>query len=184
MRQLVLALFVGVVALSAAEQYYTFEIDGAKVGYFVITHVGNEMRSNAVMEIGGERYENPFGIRYGDGDTIEAYRFGDGDWIAFEGFEADVYPSSALDSVIKGLADGHERTYRMLIEGTGEVKEAVITVKRDGDTITEHHADGTIGRHVVLDGDVAVEYGWGGTAKSVRVDSLKEAKAGTPFEDE
>ena len=43
-------------------RYYTFEIDGTKVGYFEIEDVDGVLYQNAYIEMDGDKFENPFGF--------------------------------------------------------------------------------------------------------------------------
>ena len=158
--------------------YFSFEIGDQKVGYYEEEDDGSVFYCNALMEMEGEKYENPFWVKY-EGTRILAYKFGDGDFIDLDQ-PAGVYPSAALNILVRGMADGETRTFTSFNEGKGEVVGQG-TVTRSGERI-EETLDDKPWRYVVLnDAGNIVEYGWGGNALSRKVGSLAEAKADTAF---
>ena len=160
--------------------YFTFEIDGERVGYYEESESDGEVVSNARMVIEGEAYENPFGIRHRDG-RVTAYRFGDSDWIDFDEAE-DVFPTSALPLLVsRALATGELR-YVQFLEGEGRVgEEARLEAGEDG--VIQESVAGRLGRRVVVGDDgIVIEYGWGGTAISRRCASREDAVKGTRWE--
>jgi len=159
-------------------RYFNFEIDNQKCGYYEQSDDGAEFYCNAVMVMNGDAFENPFWIRYED-RRVTAYRFEDGDYIPFDQPEG-VYPTSAFSLLLRLMGDRDELTYTAFHEGRGEIAGEV-TLRRNGDRIEEFAGDEPA-RYAVMNGDEVIEYGWGGAARSVRVNSLEEAKAGTVFE--
>lgn len=158
--------------------YFTFEIDGQKVGYYEESDGGSEYYMNAFISMDGQLFENPFWIKY-DGLKVSAYKYGDVDYIQFDQAEG-VYPSSALMILARSLKDGEQLDYQSFHEGRGEVIGPAKLV-REGNRITEMVA-GKPGRYVVLKDGKPIEYGWGGTAKSSRVEDQEAAIKNTPFE--
>jgi hypothetical protein len=158
--------------------YFTFEIDGKKVGYYEEEHKNGVIYSNALFVMEGQQYENTFRIKHQDG-KISAYKLGDEAWIDFRQ-PADVYPTSAIILVLAQMQGKDTFTYTQFHEGDGKpTGKAIMT--RNGNRIVET-VDGKARRHVVLVDGKVVEYGWGGTAISKRVTSLAEAKAGSPIQ--
>ena len=162
-------------------RYYTFEIDGKHVGFYEESDVGGELLMNARMEIDGEAYENPFGIRHVDG-RVTTWRVGDSDWRDFNEAEG-VYPGSALPLLAPRALENGSFTYTPFHEGRGEVDQPA-TLEHRGDGVVVEIIDGEPGRRVVFEGDTIVEYGWGGTARSVLCDSREDAVRGTRWETE
>lgn len=160
-----------------AMEYYTFEIDGEKVGYYEESDDGSTFYCNAIMEMDGQQFENPFCVKY-EGDQVVAYKFDDVGYIDFDQ-EQGVYPTSALNILVKKMHGKDKLEYVRYHESREEVIGPAKLV-REGSRITEI-IDGKAGRYLVLDDDKVVEYGWGGTAKSKIVNSLEEAKRGTVF---
>lgn len=155
-------------------EHYTFEIDGRHVGYLEVNNDGEVHYSRAVIRNGDTTSDNPFWIRY-DSDRILAYRHGESDWIDLDG--PSLYPSAALPLVASRLADGESVTFQLLIEDTG-ASGATVELHRAGNQVDEI-VDGEPWRHVVLDGDRIIEFGWGAGAVSRLVGSRAEAVAGT-----
>lgn len=161
-----------------AMDYFTFEIDGKKAGYYEEEQKDGIIYSNALLVIEGNQYENTFRIKHQDG-KISAYKIGDEAWIDFNQ-PAGVYPTSAILLVLAQMQGKDTFTYTQFHEGDGIPKgKAVMT--RNGNRIVET-VDGKAGRHVVLVDGKVIEYGWGGTAISKRVATLAEAKAGSPIQ--
>ena len=121
-------------AMGHAMDYFTFEIDGKKVGYYEEHDDGSVLYMNAYLELDGETFENAFWVRY-HGTRVLEYKFADRDFVQFQQPD-DVYPTSAFALVIRKLGEGDELTYRKFHEGRGEVMGAV-QVKRNGNTVTE-----------------------------------------------
>ena len=160
--------------------YYSFEIDGKKCGYFQIENKGGIIASNAFIEMDNEKFENPFWVKY-VGEKIIEYKFGDSEkWESLESFPANTYPSSALELLVGRLKDGESLTYDMLSEGDKKVKKDVKLIRKGAQV--DEIIEGKIKRYVVLgDKGKIIEYGWGGTAKSKLVSNREEAVQDTNF---
>jgi len=160
-------------------RYYTFEIDGQKVGYYEESNENGILSSNARLVMHGEMYENPFGIMHTNG-RVTAYRYGNSDWIEFKE-QVDVYPTSALPLILPRVNEGEEYEYTQFIEGQGMIGKRAI-LKSEGEGVVSEYVEGTLMRRVVIREGVIVEYGWGGSAKSVLCESRTEAIKGTRWE--
>ena len=150
--------------------YFTFEIDGKKCGYYEESDEGGVLYANATMEMQGEKFSNPFWVKY-EGDKVLAYKFADGEYIDFKEAE-NVYPSSATRLLLRKMNEQKKDilAYTFFNEGEGKAG-AKITLKRNGKRIEEYTGD-KIGRYFVFADDKIVEYCWSGSAKSKRVASL------------
>ena len=159
--------------------YYSFIIDGEKVGYYEVEDRDGILYQNAFMTMNGDSFENPFWVKHQNG-KITAYRFGDEDWVNLSTFPANTYPTSAFELLAKRLADGEVFEHGRINEGKGIVT-GTARLERKGNTVREL-VDGKSGRYLMLDESNAVtEYGWGGSAKSVKVANKTEALEGTTF---
>lgn len=159
-------------------EYYTFEVNAEKVGYYEQSNEDGIFYSKALMVIDGEELVNPFWVKYRDGRVLEI-KFGASVWINFDQPEG-VYPSSAVNLLLEKLEGRESFSYQSYDEGSGEVGGELV-LRTNGDRIEEYSGDHLIRYFVQKDGNI-VEYGWGGSAKSVLVGSLEEAKVGTAFE--
>lgn len=155
-------------------RFYDFRFGEQPAGCFEITDDGNEIRMNAVFVMEGERYENPFALRYA-GDRVTAYQTGDGPWTAVP---PDCHPTSAYPLLVPRVRD--RLVYRAIREGDGSDLGETLLV-RDGDTVTETRG-GTVVRVFGLDGQggiIAIDWG-GGATSTLRVDR-RAAVAGSPL---
>ncbi len=161
-----------------AMEYFSFEIDGKKVGYYVQQDLNGTFFCNAWMEMGGERFENPFWVRHQDGKIL-AYKFGDGEYIDFK-YAEGVYPTSAFYLLVIWMGEKQEFRYKVLNEGQGKITGEAL-LKREGMRVQEFIGDQP-GRYLILKQGKVQEFGWGGSATSIRVASEEEARKDTPFE--
>ncbi|MDJ0752960.1 MAG: hypothetical protein QNJ45_05545 [Ardenticatenaceae bacterium] len=159
-------------------KYFTFEIDGQKVGYYEERDEEGIIFCNAHLVINGQLEENPFWIKYNDA-LVLAYKVGNGEWVDFDQ-PPDVYPGSAIKVILKKMGSRKTMTYQHFHERSGQVT-ANMTLIRRGNRVEEYSGE-DLKRYFVLEAGQIIEYGWGGTAKSVLVRNLEEAKIGTPFE--
>ena len=155
-------------------RFYDFRFGEQPAGCFEITDDGNEIRMNAVFVMKGERYENPFALRY-IGDRVTSYRTGDGPWMTVP---PDCHPTSAYPLLVPRVRD--RLVYTAIREGDGSnLGETVLD--RDGDTVTETR-DGRVVRVFRLDGQGAiVAIDWGGGATSTLRADRRAAVAGSPL---
>lgn len=169
--------------------YFTFEIDGVRVGFYEehdapaaseirATPEGQGarvLRMSAWIALGGTEHVNRFAVRY-VGNEVLAYLTPAGAWVSVaEG----TYPSAALSVLARRMQDGDDFSYLQIDEGLGRVV-AHATLRRQGDTVVET-VDDEPRRRVVLSGGRVVAYGWGGSALSRRVPSRADAVRGTVF---
>jgi hypothetical protein len=183
-RRLMLLLCMGLVfSKGYTMDFFTFEIDGEKVGYYEEENKDGIIYSNARLILDGNLYENVFRLKHADGKVI-AYALGKEE---AEGKIACIdlkqppghYPSSAILLVMEAMKGKDTFTYTMFHEGKAQpVGEAVL--KRKGNRIVET-VNGKPHRYFVVQDEQIIEYGWGGTARSKRVATLAEAKAGSPI---
>lgn len=152
-------------------QYYTFTIDGQRVGYFEVDERPERIYMNAKMVVGGARQENPFTLQLEDGRATHV-RLGDGDW---QRVPERAYPTSAYLLVLRA---GLPR-YRAFIEGTGEIEDRTI---RSEEGLLVEYANARIVRKFQIERGQVVYISWGGTAESHLVGSKKEAVWGTVYE--
>ncbi len=161
-------------------RYYTFEIEGEKVGFYEESDHEGVLSSNARMRIGDDTYENLFAVRHSDG-RVTAYRIGESDWMPFNQ-EDDVYPTSAFPLLVTQAARESTLTYRRFHEGKGRIAGST-TLSYDPSTrVVSETVDGSVARAAHLRDDRIVQYDWGGSARSVLCASKEEAVAGTPWE--
>jgi len=159
-------------------EYYTFEINNEKVGYYEQNDKNDIFYAKAYMLIDGEKIENPFWVKHQDGAILEI-KFGTQDWTIFDQPE-NVYPSSATNLLLQELTHQKFFSYQSYSESKGKIVGELI-LKRNSNRIEEYDGERLI-RYFIQKEGIVVEYGWGGEAKSVRVGSLAEATAGTAFE--
>lgn len=158
--------------------YYTFEIDGKKVGYYEEKDDKGVFYSNARMEIGGEVMENPFWIKHENGQVL-AYKFGESDFIEFKQ-ESNVFPSSSIPLLLASLKSGEVFTYRSFHEGAGKVEGAATLTKTENKI--EEMVNGSLTRYFIMENGKVLTYCWGGTAFSHKVSTKEEALIGTVWE--
>ncbi len=161
-----------------SHDFHDFRFGDRNAGYFEIRDDGSEIFMNAVFEMKGERYENPFGVRY-EHDRVLAFRMGDGDWVDFATYPANHYPTSAYPLLLRRLQDRLE--YQAVEEGTGDVLGKTL-LERVGDTVTETRNGKVVRKYVLRDGK-PVEIEWGGGAVSHIAESYEDAVKGSPFEE-
>jgi hypothetical protein len=160
-------------------RYYTFEIDGQKVGFYEESNENGILSSNARMIMQGELFENSFSIKHVAG-KVTAYQYGDTEWKDFKEKEG-VYPTSALALIVSHVKDSGQFEYTQYIEGQGKIgKKAVLRAEDEG--VVNEYIEGKPVRRVVVKEGVIIEYGWGGTAKSEICESKAEAVKGTRWE--
>jgi len=155
-------------------RYYSFALGGVPAGWFEYEDDGAEIRQCATFAMEGQRYDNPFGLRYVDG-SVTHYRIGGAPWVANPD-PARLFPSSAWPLLLAALEDG--LTYDQLVEGSGEEVTGV-SLRREGDQVVERKGE-AVARRFWLDGDVVVRIDWGGAVSELRP-GLAAAKAGSPF---
>jgi len=164
-----------------AMEYYSFIIDGKKVGYYEAEMKDGILYQNALFEMNGDEYENKFLVKTENGKIV-SYKAGDDEWKELSNFPENSFPSSAFDILAKKLKDGDSFEYNFINEGKNEVVGKA-QLKRNGVKVIETR-DGKENRYVVLDKDnSAIEYGWGGTAKSIKVNNKTEAILNTVFKE-
>lgn len=178
-----------------ASTYFTFEIDGARVGFYEEhdesvpaedraiprDQEARVLRMCAWISLDGAQHLNRFAIRY-VGDEIVAYLDATGTWVSLgpgAAASATAYPSAALPILARRMRHGETFSYWQIDESLGRVV-ALATLRRDGNTVVET-VDDEPRRSVVLRGRSVVAYGWGGSALSRRVASRSEAVRGTAF---
>jgi len=178
-------LFFLVAVLSACRQprqepvmsptrYYDFRFGDQPAGSFEITDDGREIRMNAIFEMQGERYENPFALRY-TGERVTAYQTADGPWTVVP---ADHHPTSAYPLLVPRVRD--RLVYRAIREGDGSDLGETLLV-REGDTVTETRG-GQVVRVFRLDAQGAIiAIDWGGGATSTLRADRRTALAGSPL---
>ncbi len=160
-------------------EYYSFIIDGKKIGYFETEYKDGVLYQNAFIEMDGNVFQYPFWVKQVDG-TITSFKFGDGDWNKITKYQENAYPTSAFEILAKSLVDGASIEYNIINEGedlvTGKAK-----LTRNGNKVSEFINDQE-GRYILFnDRDEVFEYGWGGPAKSIRVENKTEAIMDTAF---
>ena len=155
-------------------RYYTFAFGGDNAGWFEITDDGIELRMCATFELDGERYDNPFAVRYVE-DRVLAWRVGAESWVENPA-PARLYPSAAWPLLLARL-DRH-LVYDQVVEGSGEEVPGV-ALARDGDQVVEC-LGGATRRRFWLRGDEVVRIDWGGPVSELKP-GLSEARAGSPF---
>ena len=160
--------------------YYSFEIDGKKCGYYQTENKNGIISMNAFFEMDKEEFENPFSVKY-VGEKIIEYKFGDSEkWETLETFPPNTFPSSAFDLLVGRLKDGQSLIYDKLSEGDKKITKNVKLIRKGGQVV--EIIEGKVTRYAVLgDNDKIIEYGWGGTAKSKLVLSRDEAIKDTNF---
>jgi len=158
--------------------YYTFEIEGKKVGYYEEKDEDGVLYCNARMEMNGEKFENPFWIKH-DMGNISAYKLGDGDYIEFKEKEG-VFPSSAISLILSKVKPGTMLTYQIFNEGEGKVT-GTATLEMTGNKI-EEKMNGKLKRYFIMENGKVKTYCWGGTALSHKVLNKEEATKGTAWE--
>ncbi len=161
--------------------YYTFEIDGKKCGYMECEDKDGVYYTNAFIEMDGEKFENPFWIRCKDDSVIE-FKFGDTPiWKQISNYPKNTFPTSALEILVRRLKDGDVLKYNMISEGDDKIQNDII-LTRIGNKIQESDNGGNNLRYVIInDKGAVIEYGWGGTAKSIIVSGRDEAIKNTKF---
>ncbi len=159
-------------------EYYTFEIEGEKVGYYEHQNLDGILYSCAYFKMDGHQIVNAFWIKHEDGKVL-AIKTGDGEYVEFNQAE-DVYPSSAINLIIPLAQPGNPFAYKQYNEGSGEIVGDGL-LKRAANRIQET-VNGKIARHFILDGEKIIEYCWGVRTFSKAVMSEREAKAGTDWE--
>lgn len=160
--------------------YFTFEIDGERVGYYAESDHEGVLAAVAWIQMEGQWFENAFWIRHEQGRVL-SYRFTGSDWQAFEE-EADVFPTSAFPLLLRRVLNEKSITYRQFIEGEHAVgREAVLTL--EGNRVVET-VGGQPGRSAVFAEGEVVQYGWGGTAVSHRCASREDALRGLALPDD
>jgi hypothetical protein len=171
----VLLLSYGIQAMD----YYTFILDGKPSGYFEIEDKDGVIYSNAFIHMGNDKFENPFWVKYA-GETITEFKFGDEKWRKLSDYPANSYPTAAFEILIRRIKDGADFTYDQITEGNNQITHGVI-IKRVGNRYTEW-VGGKSGRYIVTNpASKIIEYGWGGTAKSLLSESREQAMAGSGF---
>lgn len=163
-------------AMSDYTRHYNFVMNDENAGYFTIVRTDDIIEMNAIFQMDGQMYENPFSLQLTDNDVV-AYRVGDGAWIPVQNPASTGYPTSAYPILIDRA--NPQYTYSAIHEGSGEVLGET-DLKRDGDVITETRA-GKIIRTFVMDGSIPVTIHWGGAVSHLK-DSEEEAKRGSPLE--
>lgn len=158
-----------------APLYYSFAIGGIGVGWFEIADDGEEIRMCATFEMGGERYDNPFALRY-DGDRVLAWRAGGDDWTDNPEPER-LYPSCAYPLLVPLVVEALR--YDQVVEGSGEIVAGVV-LQRAGDQVTESKLGVPARRFWFDHAGTIVRIDWGGALSELR-DGPDAAKAGSPF---
>ncbi len=154
--------------------YYTFEIDGSKVGYFEYEDKDGILYQKACMSINGEHHESPFWVKH-RGTTVHAYKSGCGEYIDLPS-ESEAVPSSALMLFLASLPDSG---ISVINEGSGEIagEANFVCVGEKIQVVVNGEPD----NYFILDGTRIVEFGWGGTAVSRYVPTREAAVAGTKW---
>jgi len=158
--------------------YYTFEIDGEKVGFFEYEDNQGVLYQKASMQIDGQCLEFPFWVKH-DGKDILAYKSGDQEFVSLSQ-EENAIPSSALLLFVNDLEKSPNRSFELINEGTGELV-GTVTFTREGNKI-QSLVNGVNDNYFVLAGEKIIEFGWGGGAISRWVSTREEAVAGTYWE--
>jgi hypothetical protein len=159
--------------------YYTFEVDGQKAGYYEEDNADGILYSCAKFVVGGHSLENPFWIEHSD-SRIDTYKFGEEDYKPFNE-SPNVYPSSAIALLIPKVKKGQALNFLSFNEGEGKI-EGEATLELEGNKIVET-VNGKVNRHFIIDDKSnVVTYFWGGTAYSHKVACLEEAVKGTAWE--
>ena len=154
--------------------YYTFEIDNSKVGYFEYEDKDGILYQKACMTIDGEMREFPFWVKH-QGRVVHAYKSGSSEYVELPP-ESDAVPSSAL---MLFLDDLPETSIPVINEGSGEITGEARFV-RMGEKI-QVMVNGEPDNYFIMDGSRIVEFGWGGTAVSRYVSTREAAVAGTKW---
>ncbi|SHI55291.1 hypothetical protein SAMN02745181_0372 [Rubritalea squalenifaciens DSM 18772] len=157
--------------------YYSFEIDGVKVGYFEYEDRDGILYQRACLAVNGERQEFPFWVKY-LGTTISAYKSGNGDYVSLPG-DSEAVPSSALMLFLDKICTGDDLRLPVINEGSGEISGEASFI-REGDKI-QVLLDGKPDKHFILQGGRIVEFGWGGQAVSRLMPSKEAAVTGTAW---
>ena len=164
--------------VAKSQEFYDFRFGDQNAGYFEISDDGSTICMKAVFQMEGERYENPFRVRY-ERERVLAFKTGDGDWVEMGRYPADHFPTSAFPLLLRRLQDKLE--YQAIEEGTGNVLGKTV-LERVEDTVTETR-DGKVVRRFVLRDEKPIEIEWGGGAVSHIAESYKDAVKDSPFEE-
>jgi hypothetical protein len=156
-------------------RWYDFRFAGERAGWFELHESPGELSENAVFQMDGKVWENPFGVRHAGG-RVTAYRCTPDTWIAAPA-GGDRYPTSAFPLLVPRVRD--RVAYTEINEGTGAEQPAEMV--RTGDVV-ETRTGGKVATRFHLDPDGTIRsIEWGGGATSTLVAGEAEAKAGLPF---
>lgn len=155
--------------------YYTFEIDDKKVGYFEYEDKDGVLYQNARIMMGGEKLENPFWVKH-HGCDIVAYKCGDGDYVELP-VNDNAVPSAALMLFAWHMAESEKWRFPLINEGTGAViGEASFVCEGEKVQVL---MDGKPINYFIIHDDRIIEFGWGGTVRSRYMPTREEAVSGT-----
>jgi hypothetical protein len=157
------------------QRYYDFKLGQINLGYFTIVRKPGHIMMMAKFETDGEVTENLFELKLDD-HHVTAFKIGGGEWQNMDQYGKNHYPTSAYPLLLPRVKELF--VYHSIDESTGEV-EGERMLERVGDVITESLA-GKITRVFQMKDGIPVEINWGGPISTLR-DSLKDAKAGSPF---
>ncbi len=159
--------------------YYSFIIDEKKVGYYETEIKGGIYYQNALLVMQGNQVQSEFWVKLVDNKMV-SFKYDDSDWVEITKFPENSYPTCALTLLAKEIKDGATLEYQQINEGKNEVTGKA-QLKRTGKKV-EETVNGKVSRYLIYnDNNEIVEFGWGGTAKSVKVKDKASATLDTAF---
>ncbi len=159
--------------------YYSFIIDEKKVGYYETETKDGIYYQNALLLMQGNQVQSEFWVKLVDNKMV-SFKFDDSDWVEVAKFPGNSYPTCAFALLAKEIKEGATLEYQQINEGKNQVT-GTAQLKRTGKKV-EETVNGKISRYLIFnDKNEIVEFGWGGTAKSVKVKDKDSATLGTVF---